>query len=124
MDSLGQHTLIELQGCNTAVNDADVFRVVLAEAAEAAQVTLLQLIVHEFSPQGVTGLAVLAESHLALHSWPEHRYLAAAIFTCGTDARPERIVPVLKRHFQQETVAVRTLPRGRAETTAAGRLSY
>ena len=121
MDSLGQHTLIELQGCNTAVNDADVFREVLTEAAEAARVTLLQMIVHEFNPQGVTGLAVLAESHLALHSWPEHCYLAADIFTCGTAARPERIVPVLKRHFQPETVTVRTLPRGRAGFTSASR---
>ena len=73
----------------------------------------MNLHVHAFSPQGVTGVATLAESHLALHSWPEHGYLAADVFTCGEHVDPEVLVEVLQQWFEPGLVEVKELERGR-----------
>ncbi len=74
--------------------------------------TLLHLHVHAFSPQGVTGVASLAESHLALHTWPEHGYLAADVFTCGEQMQPLALVEVLEQWFEPGSVEVKELKRG------------
>jgi len=124
MQSLGRHLIIEFFGCNEAVDSPDVFRAAIPEAVEAIGATLLNLHVHTFSPQGVTGLAVLAESHLSLHSWPEHRYLAADVFTCGDRVDPARAIDVLRRHFRPARVEVLELERGcSAPVGAAVRVS-
>jgi len=74
--------------------------------------TLVQSHVHRYSPQGVTGLAVLAESHLSLHSWPEYGYLAADVFTCGTLTIPRRAVAVFEDIFAPGRIEVREIERG------------
>lgn len=112
MTQLGRHFVLEFWGCNDALNSPDVFNAAIPEAVDAIGATLLNLHVHTFSPHGVTGLAVLAESHLSLHSWPEHRYLAADVFTCGDRVDPLAAQPVLERYFQPESVHVIEVARG------------
>lgn len=112
MEHLGQHVIIELWGCNSGINDADLMRTVMLEAVDAARATLLSLEVHKFSPQGVTGVAVLTESHLSVHSWPEHGYLAADVFTCGSTTDPVAAAEVLCEHFQPTHVDVQEVIRG------------
>lgn len=119
MQPLGRHLIIELFGCGEGVDSPDVFRSAIPEAVEAIGATLLNLHVHTFSPQGVTGLAVLAESHLSLHSWPEHRYLAADVFTCGDRVEPQNAIDVLRRHFRPQRVEVLELERGRSAPVGA-----
>ncbi len=115
MTSLGRHLLVELWDCDDRINDVEVIRRAILESVEAIGATLIHLHVHEYAPQGVTGLAVLAESHLSLHSWPENGYLAADVFTCGTKTVPRRAVPVLERCFDPGRVEVREIPRGVCE---------
>ncbi len=112
MSALGTHTLIELWGCNQAINDVETIRTALVRAVDAASATLIELHVHQFSPQGVTGVAILAESHMSLHSWPEHDYLAADFFTCGTTCQPENVLAVFNELFEPDDVEVKTIPRG------------
>lgn len=112
MQALGRHWIVEFWGCNDAVNCADTVRSAITEAVEIIGATLLHLHVQRFEPHGVTGLAVLAESHFSVHSWPEHDYLAVDIFTCGATAQPEKAVGVLRRHFQPTSVEVAELKRG------------
>ena len=112
MQALGRHLMIELWDCNPAINHPHAVQAAIEEAVPAIGATLLNLHVHAFSPQGVTGVATLAESHLALHTWPEHRYLAADVFTCGTHTEPGALVEVLKRRFQPGVVEVREIVRG------------
>ena len=112
MKKIGRHLILDLWGCNDGVNSPAVFRDAIAEAVEAIEATLLNLHVHEFSPQGVTGLAVLAESHLSLHSWPEHRYLAVDIFTCGDRIDPLLAKPVFEKHFEPESIHIAEVARG------------
>jgi S-adenosylmethionine decarboxylase len=112
MEHLGQHLIIECWGCNDGINDADSVRAAMIEAVEAAHATLLDIHVHTFSPHGVTGVAVLSESHLSVHSWPEYGYLAADVFTCGETTEPMAAVEVLRQYFQPTLVELQDLSRG------------
>lgn len=112
MEHLGQHVIIEFWGCNDGINDAGLVRTAMTEAVRAANATLLDLNVHTFSPHGVTGVAVLSESHLSVHSWPEYGYMAADVFTCGDTTKPLAAVEVLRQYFQPTQVDVQELTRG------------
>lgn len=112
MDTLGRHLLLELRGCDRALlDDHAVVERSLRVAAEAAGATVVQSVFHRFSPQGVTGVVVLEESHFSVHTWPESGYAAADFFTCG-DCRPELAVSILRDAFRAESVEVMSLDRG------------
>ena len=112
MEHLGRHVIIELWGCGEMINDAGLVESAMRSAVHAANATLLDIFVHEFSPQGVTGVAVLAESHLSIHTWPEYGYVAADVFTCGSTTKPEAAAEVLRKSFEATTADVRELERG------------
>lgn len=112
MEHLGRHVIIELWGCSDVINNAALVENAMRSAVDAANATLLNLFVHEFSPQGVTGVAVLSESHLSIHTWPEHGYVAADVFTCGSTTKPRAAAEVLRKSFQAESVDIRELERG------------
>ncbi len=108
---VGRHAICEFWGASN-LDSIDVAERALRTAAEVGGVTLIEVFVHQFAPHGVSGIAVIAESHLALHTWPEHGYLAADFFTCGDSADIEAIVGVLRDAFAAERVDVRYLTRG------------
>ncbi|MCD6443029.1 MAG: adenosylmethionine decarboxylase, partial [Thermotogae bacterium] len=86
MKSLGRHLLAEFYDCDPNIlRDLETIREYLKEAAEVANATIVNWTFHQFSPQGVSGVVVIAESHLAIHTWPEYRYAAVDLFTCGED---------------------------------------
>ena len=89
-DMVGKHCILELYGCDQRKLDDEAFlRTTITTAAKRAGATLLNLITHRFEPQGVTGLALLAESHISIHTWPENGYAAVDVFTCGDHTMPE-----------------------------------
>jgi S-adenosylmethionine decarboxylase len=95
-ETVGKHCILELYDCDSAKLDDEAFlRNTITSAAKRAGATLLQLITHRFDPQGVTGLALLAESHISIHTWPESGYAAVDVFTCGDHTMPERACHVL-----------------------------
>ena len=108
---VGRHAICEFWGASN-LNSVELAERALRDAAVAGGVTLLEVFVHQFSPHGVSGIAVIAESHLALHTWPEHDYLAADFFTCGDGADVEAIIGVLREAFAAERVDTRYLTRG------------
>ena len=112
MEHLGRHVIIELWGCCDVINDAAFVESSMRKAVDAANATLLDIFVHEFSPQGVTGVAVLAESHLSIHTWPEYGYVAADVFTCGSTTKPEAAAEVLRIEFQAKNAQIQELERG------------
>jgi len=106
----GVHLIIDLHGARR-LNDIDHIDTVLRRCAEAAGATLLHVHLHRFQPDGVSGVAVLAESHIAIHTWPEAGYAALDVFMCGkTD--PDRCVPILRAAFAAKRVDVSELLRG------------
>jgi S-adenosylmethionine decarboxylase len=108
----GVHLIIDLFGASR-LNDIDHIDNVLRRCAEAAGATLLHIHLHRFQPDGVSGVAVLAESHISIHTWPEEGYAALDVFMCGqTD--PDRCVPILREAFAAKRVGVSELLRGQA----------
>ena len=85
-----KHLLLELYRCDCEkLNDESFLRCTLNRAAKLANATVLNLISNKFEPQGVTAIALLAESHISIHTWPESNYSAVDIFTCGQNMMPE-----------------------------------
>ena len=85
---------------------------ILIEAAKEAKNVPLKVSIHKFSPHGITGVILLAESHIALHSWPEINYLAIDIFTCGCKAVPHKALKYLKKEFKPKEIETREIIRG------------
>ena len=85
----GKHLLLELYGCNSdKLNDEIFLRFKIDNASKLARASVLKLVSNKFEPYGVTAIALLAESHLSIHTWPESQYAAIDIFTCGKNMRP------------------------------------
>ncbi len=99
-DIVGKHCILELYGCDqTKLNDEAFVRTRVTYASKIAGAKLLNLITHRFQPQGVTGLALLAESHISIHTWPELSYAAIDVFTCGQKTIPEKACESLATDF-------------------------
>ena len=110
-DAVGKHCILELYDCDCARLDDEAFlRDTITTAAKRAGATLLNLITHRFEPQGVTGLALLAESHISIHTWPESGYAAVDVFTCGDHTMPERACQVLWEELAAGSHKLHQLP--------------
>jgi S-adenosylmethionine decarboxylase len=113
MDTRSTHYLIELWDADRAKLDSvSATRQILLEAAERAKVTVLHTAFHSFNPVGVSGVVVIAESHISIHTWPEVGYAAADIFTCGDQAMPEVAAEHIGEAFGAEHVEINRLTRG------------
>ena len=96
MDVLGTHVLLELRDCDPELlNDLAYIRQELLRAASAVDAHVVGESFHQFTPQGVTGILSIAESHISIHTWPEHGYAAADVFTCGDCTMPEQAAALI-----------------------------
>jgi len=107
-----KHLLLELYRCDCEkLNDESFLRCTLNRAAKLANATVLNLISNKFSPQGVTAIALLAESHISIHTWPESNYSAVDIFTCGQNMMPELASQYLIESLMAKEHALRVIER-------------
>jgi len=107
----GAHLIIDLYDAER-LDDLDHIEATLRRCVAAASATLLHIHLHHFEPNGgVSGVTVLAESHISIHSWPEASYAALDLFMCG-NAEPDKCVPVLREAFRPKRIAVSELLRG------------
>jgi len=94
--ALGRQVLIELKNCShNVLNDIQYLRTCLRETAELIGATVVNDSFYQFTPYGVSGVVIIAESHLAIHTWPEYDYAAIDVFTCGHTIEPKDAVPIL-----------------------------
>lgn len=107
----GVHLIIDLHGAS-GLDDIDLIEATLRRCVDAARATLLHIHLHHFQPNGVSGVAVLAESHISIHTWPEAGYAALDVFMCG-NADPDACIPVLREAFKAERIEVDEILRGR-----------
>lgn len=113
MNALGRHLLIELFDCDIdVINNLEAVKGALVEAAKRAQATIVDVVFHEFNPFGISGVVVIAESHLSIHTWPEYRYAAVDIFSCGDVLQPDVAANYLVEQFAAERTSVVELQRG------------
>jgi len=108
----GYHFIVDLWGAS-GLDDLDLVDQAMRSAAVIAGATLLRVDLHHFTPNGgISGVAILAESHISIHTWPERAYAAVDVFMCG-DARPQEAVEALRRAFQAERIDLIEHRRGR-----------
>ena len=112
--ALGRHLLLDLHGCPAPLlDDIHALERHLAQAARSAGATVINTTFHRFSPFGVSGVVVIQESHLSIHTWPESGFAAIDIFTCGAGADPARAADHLQRALQATHCDIRNISRGR-----------
>ncbi|MEL7035982.1 MAG: adenosylmethionine decarboxylase [Cyanobacteria bacterium J06592_8] len=120
MKKLGTHLVLDAWQCPADVlNDSEKIRNAMIEAIAAGNATLIDLCVHQFSPYGVTATATLAESHIAIHTWPEYGYFAADFFFCGR-GEPRKAVEVLKTALEAKQTDLKEFTRGFEPKTTVG----
>jgi S-adenosylmethionine decarboxylase proenzyme len=125
MKALGIHLLIEFWSCNRKkIDDIDYLETIMSQAAEAAGATVLKTAFQGFNPQGVSGVVVIAESHLTIHTWPEHGYAAVDIFTCGSTVDPWKATGFLKQGLEAGYMQVRDFQRGMPSSEESSSQAY
>jgi S-adenosylmethionine decarboxylase len=107
----GVHLIVDLHGAQR-LDDIEHIEATLRRCVSAARATLLHIHLHHFQPSGVSGVAVLAESHISIHTWPEAGYAALDVFMCGS-ANPDACIPVLREAFSAKHVGVDEILRGK-----------
>jgi S-adenosylmethionine decarboxylase len=124
---VGSQVVLDLYECETdRLDDVAWVKSTLVNAAHAAGATIVQTVFHKFAPWGISGVVVIAESHLAIHIWPENRYAAIDVFTCGQNVRMDVASALLIREFRSKRPVQRRFTRGdhvlaeRSEDTGIG----
>lgn len=123
MNTTGRHLLAEYRGCDLErLNDVALIEALMRRAAIEAGATIVQSAFHEFAPQGVSGVVVVEESHLSIHTWPEVGYAAVDFYTCG-ECSPERAHEVLTEGLMPDRFELMVIERGRQDDGSAARSS-
>lgn len=113
MNALGRHILVEFIGCSSEIlNDVSAIEKSMIDAAQLAGATVINSTFHHFSPFGVSGVVVIQESHLAIHTWPEYQYAAVDLFTCGDTVDPWISFDHLKKAFKSQNQSALEMYRG------------
>jgi len=121
LDALGRHLLLELKDCNPEVlNDLDFLKDCLRDTAEKIGATVVNECYYQFTPHGISGVVIIAESHLCIHTWPEHNYAAVDIFTCGDSIKPEHAVKPLVERLGARDSSFIELRRGILQNNRVG----
>ncbi len=110
-ECIGKHLIVEFWDCKTIESETEI-ESLLSQAALYANSTLLNISTKKFEPQGVTSLALLAESHISIHTWPEKNYVALDVFTCGAHTTPYKAINFLREAFNPKNVSIKEVQRG------------
>jgi S-adenosylmethionine decarboxylase len=114
LEALGKHVILELHDCDRkCLSNCEFLRATLLEACRRAGATILGNSFHVFSPyDGVSGVIIIAESHLSIHTWPEYSYAAVDIFACGNSLHPEKAVEFMVQELKAGNHSIIELERG------------
>ena len=116
LETLGRHILVEYMQCDPNIlNDVVFIEKAMVDAAREAEATVINSTFHHFSPFGVSGVVVIQESHLAIHTWPEYGYAAVDIFTCGDTIDPWFCYRFLEKAFKAEYATPMEALRGQPQ---------
>lgn len=125
MEALGRQILVEFYDCKESnINDVEYIESSLIKATQASNATIISHNFHKFSPYGVSGVVVIAESHVAIHTWPEYNYAAVDIFTCGDTIDPWTIQEHLKEYLESKNVSSMEMKRGLFKVPNGQRLLF
>lgn len=112
INAIGQHVLLDLYNCHEDLKNSSFVEEALLEAADKAGATIVSHHFHKFSPHGVSGVVIIQESHLTIHTWPEHQFASVDIYTCGTEMNFDAAVEYLKVKFASDKIVIKHFERG------------
>jgi len=113
MEYLGRHLIVELYGCDyDRINNLEYVENTLKEATKLGNMHMVNSFFHKFGEVGVSGVIVIEESHISMHSWPEFKYLALDIFACGENVDIEKSLSFLLRKFEASKYSASEIKRG------------
>ena len=113
LETLGRHILVEFYNCNEeTMKSPELIEKFMNEAARRANATIVNSVFHHFNPYGVSGAVIISESHLAIHTWPEYKYAAVDLFTCGDMLDPLAAFTLLKMKLKAERFDLKKVFRG------------
>jgi S-adenosylmethionine decarboxylase len=113
MTTIGRHLTIDMYGCNKEnLNDFEFIKTAMLAAISEANLTIKDIVGHQTEPQGLTIVALLGQSHMSIHTYPEQNYAAIDIFTCGDNTRPDRAISILKSFLKPEKLRTTNIMRG------------
>lgn len=112
---LGHQFIADIYDCQADISDPELVRTVALDAAKIGNATIIKEVTHEFSPHGLSCVLVISESHIALHTWPEHGYVAVDIFTCDLSVDGHKIIDYIKTQLNAERATTEHIRRGLPE---------
>ncbi len=113
MKMLGRHLVVEYSECDKSkLNDLHFLEEAMTEAVRRSGATIVRSVFHEYNPQGVSGVVVIAESHISIHTWPEYGYAAVDFFTCGQSVDPHKAYEYMKEALGARSIGLKELSRG------------
>ncbi len=118
MKILGRHLIGELADCDARIlNNQELLEQYLKDAVRLSGATIVRSVFHHYSPHGVSGVVVIAESHLSIHTWPEYSYAAVDFFTCGESVDPYKAFTFMKEKLGSRNALIREIKRGMPSPT-------
>lgn len=113
MDTMGRHVIAELWQCNVnKLNNIDILEQIFVEAALKSGAEIREVTFHKFAPIGISGVVIISESHLTVHSFPEHGYASIDVYTCGNMIDPHKAVQYIITMLEANRVEKLEIPRG------------
>ena len=112
MSPKGFHFIVEASGCGPVISQVDRLQEILVEAAKRANTQVWSVSFHRFPPDGVSGVVVISESHLSIHTWPEVGYMALDIYTCGEESKPQVAVDYVLEQIGAKQTHITEITRG------------
>lgn len=110
---IGMHVILDLYECDPQIlDDIEKVEEILTRAAELANATIIDKRFHKFSPQGVSGVVVVSESHISIHTWPEHGYASVDVYTCGDHTMPVKASEYIIKELKCKNPTIVKLDRG------------
>ncbi len=113
MEPIGYHYIVEASGCDPEIlKDSDRIKEIMFNAAKLGKMDVKTVYFYKFSPTGVSGILVVSESHLSIHTWPENRYAAIDVFICGKESEPEKALDFILNSLNSSYAHVTEVERG------------
>ena len=109
---VGKHAIIDINDCKVNIDDLEIIKKILLDSAKEAKLNVVDIVFHEFEPIGISGVVVLAESHIAVHTWPEYNFVAADAFTCGTTMDPKVVLEIIAKKLNSNNYKIKDFNRG------------
>ena len=110
--NVGKQSTIDIYDCKADIDNLDLIKSILVESAKEANLHVVDVIFHKFEPIGISGVVILAESHITIHTWPEYKFVACDAFTCGTNMNPRSVLEIISEKLGSNKYNIKDFSRG------------